>query len=120
MLLFCFFVSPKVLIINFLELTSLKLSNIVYPYHLVLIGKLFGISKFLFLTLLIESFCLGSSKLFLASTITLLRSVSCDCVTSFNFDSKNGRDVDLTCKCHLSKIMPDSMNACGRRFPWNE
>ena len=38
-------------------------------------------------------------------------------LTSFNCDSKGARDVGLTCKCHLSNIMPDKSSAstayCG-------
>ena len=30
-------------------------------------------------------------------------------MTSFNYGGKKARDVSLTCRCHLSNIMPDSM-----------
>ena len=30
-------------------------------------------------------------------------------MTSFNYGSKNARDVGLTCRCHLSNIMPGSI-----------
>ena len=33
--------------------------------------------------------------------------VSCYYMTSFTYGSKKARDVDLTCRCHLSNIMPD-------------
>ena len=39
----------------------------------------------------------------------MLKPVSCDHVTSFNYDDKKARDVGLTCWCHLSSIMPDSI-----------
>ena len=38
----------------------------------------------------------------------MLKPVSCDHVTS-NYDGKKARDVGLTCWCHLSNIMPDSI-----------
>ena len=46
---------------------------------------------------------------FLATTITLLTAVSCYYMTSFNYGGKKARDVGLTCKCHLSNIMHDSI-----------
>ena len=33
----------------------------------------------------------------------------CYYMTSFNYGGKEARDVGLTCRCHLSNIMPDSM-----------
>ena len=30
-------------------------------------------------------------------------------MTSFNYGGKEARDVGLTCRCHLSNIMPDSI-----------
>ena len=30
-------------------------------------------------------------------------------LTSFNYDGKEARDVGLTCRCHLSNIMPDNI-----------
>ena len=39
----------------------------------------------------------------------MLTPVSCDHVTSFNYDDKKARDVGLTCWCHLSNIMSDSI-----------
>ena len=36
-------------------------------------------------------------ELSLATTITMLMSVSCDHVTSFNYDDKKARDAGLTC-----------------------
>ena len=30
-------------------------------------------------------------------------------MTSFNYGGKKARDVGLTCRCHLSNIMPDSI-----------
>lgn len=35
--------------------------------------------------------------------------VSCFCMTSFNYVGKEARDVGLTCRCHLSIIMTDSI-----------
>ena len=54
----------------------------------------------------------GGARVFelsLATTITVLKPVSCDHVTSFNYDGKKARDVGLTCWCHLSNIMPDGI-----------
>ena len=30
-------------------------------------------------------------------------------MTSFNYGGKKAKDVGLTCRCHLSNIMPDSI-----------
>ena len=49
------------------------------------------------------------SKLSLATAIMALTPVSCYYMTSFNYGGKKARDVDLTCRCHLSNIMPDSI-----------
>ena len=46
---------------------------------------------------------------FLAITITVLTPVSCYYMTLFNYGGKKARDVGLTCRCHLSNIMPDSI-----------
>ena len=46
---------------------------------------------------------------FLATTITALTPASCYYMTSFNYGGKKARDVGLTCRCHLSNIMPDSI-----------
>ena len=43
------------------------------------------------------------------SIITVLTPVSCYNLTSFNYGSKKAKDVDLTCRCHLSNIMLDSI-----------
>ena len=48
-------------------------------------------------------------KLSLATAIMALTPVSCYCMTSFYCNGKEGRDADLTCRCHLSNIMADSM-----------
>ena len=40
----------------------------------------------------------------------MLTFFSCDNVSSFNYDDKKARDVGLTCLCHLSNIMPDSIS----------
>ena len=49
------------------------------------------------------------SRLSLATTIMALTPVSCYYMTSFNYDGKEARDVGLTCSCHLSNIMPNSI-----------
>ena len=38
-----------------------------------------------------------------------LTPISCYYMTSFNYGGKKARDVGLTCRCHLSNIMPDIM-----------
>ena len=43
------------------------------------------------------------------TTITVLTRVSCDYIASFNYDRKEIRDVDLTCRYYLSSIMSDSI-----------
>ena len=45
----------------------------------------------------------------LATTVTVLTPVSCYYMISFNYGGKKARDVGLTCRCHLSNIMPDSI-----------
>ena len=49
------------------------------------------------------------SKLSLATVIMVLKPVSCYYMRSFNCGGKNARDVGLTCRCHLSNIMPDGI-----------
>ena len=39
----------------------------------------------------------------------VLMPVSCYYMTPFNYGGKKARDVGLTCRCHLSNIMPDSI-----------
>ena len=48
-------------------------------------------------------------KLSLATVIKSLTPVSSYYMTSFNYGSKKARDVGLTCRFHLSNIMPDSI-----------
>ena len=85
-------------------------SGIVYPYLSTPIGKLFLVSIYLFCFLQISrEKPIFSVMLCLATTITVLKPVSCDHVTSFNYDDKKARDVGLTCWCHLSNNMPDSI-----------
>ena len=43
------------------------------------------------------------------TAITVLKPVSCDHVISSNYDDKKADDVGLTCSCHLSYIMSDSI-----------
>ena len=49
------------------------------------------------------------SKLSLATAIMVLKPVSCYYMTSFDYGGKKARDVGLTCRSHLSNIMPDSI-----------
>ena len=54
-------------------------------------------------------FCLFS-KLSLATTTSVDAClVFVFHLTSFNYDGKGARDVGLTCRCHLSNLMPDSI-----------
>ena len=91
------------------EIKSMNSSSIVYPYLSTQIGKPFLVSIFLFCSLPIKSWCHKFFELSWATTITVLKPVSCDHVTSFNYDDKKVRDVGLTCWCHLSNIMTDSI-----------
>ena len=84
-------------------------SGIVYPYLSTPIGKPFLVSIFLSCSFPIKSYCHKFFELSLATPITVLKPVSCDHVTSFNYDDKKARDIGLTCWCHLSYIMPDSI-----------
>ena len=36
-------------------------------------------------------------------------SLSCHYMTSFNYGGKKAGDVGLTCRCHLSNVMPGSI-----------
>ena len=49
------------------------------------------------------------SKLSIATTIMVLMLVSCYYMTSLNYGGKEARDVGLTCRCHQSNIMSDSI-----------
>ena len=49
------------------------------------------------------------SKLSLATAIMALTPVSCYYMISFNYGGKKARYVGLTCRCHLSNIMPSSI-----------
>ena len=46
----------------------------------------------------------------LATIITVYTHVLCDYVKSFNYDGKKARYVGLTCTCHVSNIMLDSIS----------
>ena len=48
------------------------------------------------------------SKLSLATAIMAMTPASCYYMT-FNYGGRKARDVGLTCRCHLSNIMPDSI-----------
>ena len=90
-------------------------SGIAYPYLSTPIGKPFLVSILLFCSLSIKTECHKFFLLSLAnSSITVLTPVSYD-VATFNYDDKKARDVRLTCWCHLSNIMPDSIFHEGRR-----
>ena len=43
-----------------------------------------------------------------ATTVRVLTPVLCFHMTSFNYGAKGVRDVEPTCRCHQSNIMPDS------------
>ena len=88
------------------EFKLMNSSGIVYPYLLTPISKPFLVSIYLFCPPPIKSQCYKIFELSLATTITVLKPVSCDHVISFNYDGKRARDVGLTCWCHLSNIMP--------------
>ena len=49
------------------------------------------------------------SMLSLATAIMTLTPVSCYYMISFYYGGKKARDVGLTCRCHLSNIMSDSI-----------
>ena len=51
----------------------------------------------------------GVFQVILATAIMALTPVLCYYMTSFNYGGKEARDVGLTCRCHLSNIMPDSI-----------
>ena len=51
--------------------------------------------------------CHMFTEISFATTIALFGSVSCYYRILFNYGNK-AKDVDLTCRCHLSNIMPDS------------
>ena len=63
----------------------------------------------MFCSLPIKS-CHEFFELSLATTINLLTLVSCDQMTSINYDDKKPRDVGLTWWCHLSNIMSDRIS----------
>ena len=44
-----------------------------------------------------------------ATTLRVLKPVLCCHMTPFNYGAKGVRDVDPTCRCHQSNIMPDSI-----------
>ena len=69
----------------------MNLSSIVYPYLPTPVGKPFLVSMYFFCTLPIKFF-----ELSLATTITVLKLVSSDHVTSFNYDDKKARLVGLS------------------------
>lgn len=84
-------------------------SFILYSYLSTPISKSFLLSMFLFCTLQIKCWCHEIFELFLATTITALKPVSCDHVTSFNYDGKKTRDVGFAFICHLDNIKLESI-----------
>ena len=72
-------------------------------------GKSFMVIKVLLLCHMVLVVISEFSKLSLATAIMALTPVPCYCMTSFNYGGKRARDVDLTCRCHLSNVMPDSI-----------
>ena len=91
------------------EFKSMNSSSIVYPYLATPIGKPFSVSITLFCSLPIKSYHHNFFKLSLATTMMLLKPVSCDHMTPFNYDDKKARDVGLTYWCHMSNVMSDSI-----------
>ena len=86
----------------------------IYTLHLSYFCKVWllcinskSLHSFLLCTLLFESCCPKIFKLSFMANITVLAPVSCDHVTSFNYDRKTAMDLDLTCRCHLCNTMPD-------------
>ena len=84
-------------------------SSVVYPYLSTPIGKPSLVNIFLFCSPPIKCYCHKFFELSLATIITVLKPVSRDQVTPFNYDGKKARDVGLTCWCYLNNIMPDSI-----------
>ena len=91
------------------EFKSINLSRIVFPYLSTPIDKPFFVSIFLSCSLPIKSWSHEVFELSLAIIMTVLTHVSCDHVTSSNYDNEKARNVGLTCRCHLSNIMPGSI-----------
>ena len=84
----------------------------------ILISRPFEITILLFFTLPLESYCPKVFEFSLVTNIIILTSVSYDYATFFNNDCKKARDAGLSCRCHLSNIMPDSiLHECmGQRY----
>ena len=61
---------------------------------------------FLFCSFLIESQCASFSELSLAKTIQVVAPVSYNYLTQFNSDGRVTKDVHLTCRWHLTNVMP--------------
>ena len=100
----------------FVYLLSLVLCNLLFSIAFRLSqltattgGEFKLMSIYLFFLFLIKSSCCKFLELSSTTTIMVLKPVSCNNVTSFNYDGKKARDVGLTCWCHLSNIMPDSI-----------
>ena len=52
-------------------------------------------------------FCIYFYGLHFVTIFRVLKPVLCFHMTSFNYGAKRVRDIDLTCICHQSNIMPD-------------
>ena len=53
--------------------------------------------------------CFPFYRLHFATSLRVLKPVLCFHMASFNYGAKRVRDVDPSCKCHQSNIMPDSI-----------
>ena len=89
------------------EFRALNSSDIVCPYHSLLISKLVAVSIYLFFTLLFGSYCPEFFELTSTITITVLTPVSYNYMVSLTSGGKKSGDVGLTCRCHMSYTMPD-------------
>ena len=88
------------------EFRALNSSDIVCPYHSLLISKLVAVSIYLFFTLLFGSYCLEFFELTSTITITVPPPVSYNYMASLAYGGKKARNVGLTCRCHMSNTMP--------------
>ena len=82
------------------------------PLPTCCMGKLFKISINYFVFLFRKGQTFVSVCFFRLSLATTTGVEACPCLSSFNYDSKGARHVGLTCTCHLSYIMADSMPVC--------
>ena len=117
---FCNFFLPKVPNLNFSifgflwctarkagRIQTLNSSDIVCPYHSVLISKLVTLSIYLFFTFLFGSYCPEFFALSSTITITMPIPVLYNYMASLAYGGKKSGDVGLICRCHMSNTMPD-------------